>query len=81
MAGEGRPVVHRRLQATGLRPTTQEASTEAGRGDGARSSDETSEMSDDEAGATHDSPPDDWAALLTGDEWKVAVRALGLDRA
>ncbi len=37
-------------------------------------------MSDDEAGATHDSPPDDWAALLTGDEWKVAVRALGLDR-
>jgi len=37
-------------------------------------------MSDAEASATHQSPPDDWAALLTGDEWRVAVRALGFDR-
>jgi hypothetical protein len=33
-----------------------------------------------DAWLTHDLPPSDWAAILTLDEWRTAVRALGFDR-
>ena len=28
----------------------------------------------------HASPPEEWSALLTAQEWRIAVAALGLDR-